>query len=174
MPAVIFDTIYLLTHKFRCSSASDALECLRQVDVNLLQQANTNISSSAFTGTVVFPPVVDGRFITKRPTQLLREGKINGVKLPVGAPACSQVLMIIQEALLSVTNAFEGAIFVNPDIVSAIQIPSYLANLFPEFRDTEVAAGVAQYQNQGTPVDQAIAILGECKSQVRFLSCAVI
>ncbi|KXN84875.1 Lipase 3 [Leucoagaricus sp. SymC.cos] len=126
-----------------CSSTVDTLECLRQVDVNLLQESNTNVGDSGFFGTFIFVPVVDGHLITKRPTQLMREGRVNGV------------------ALLSVTNTFEGALFVNMNTSSTVQTPSYLANLFPEFRDTEVAEGTAQYAKQGAPIDQAVAIMGE-------------
>ncbi|KAF9447130.1 alpha/beta-hydrolase [Macrolepiota fuliginosa MF-IS2] len=126
-----------------CSSAVDTLACLRQVDVNAIKQVNTNINDSGFFGTFVFVPVVDGHLITERPTQLLRQGKVNG------------------QALLSVTNTFEGAIFVNKSTAGTVETPTYLANLFPEFRDIDIIAGTAQYTNQGAPIDQAIAIMGE-------------
>ena len=35
------------------------------------------INNSGFYGTFVFVPVVDGVFITERPSLLLREGKVN-------------------------------------------------------------------------------------------------
>ena len=62
-----------------CLSANDTLECLRAADVNSLQSANSDINTSGFFGTFVFVPVVDGSFITERPTQLLKAGKVNGV-----------------------------------------------------------------------------------------------
>ncbi|XP_006458946.1 hypothetical protein AGABI2DRAFT_115910 [Agaricus bisporus var. bisporus H97] len=126
-----------------CSSSRNALECLRQVDADFLQQVNVNVSHSAFFGTWVFVPVVDGHFITKRPTELLREGKVNG------------------EALLAVTNPLEGRIFVDLSTAPTVETPTYLANLFPKFRDVDIANGTAQYKDQGTPIDQAIAIMGE-------------
>jgi hypothetical protein len=46
---------------------------------------------------------------------------------------------------------------------ATVQTPAYLANLFPEFRDVDVAEGTAAYANQGAPIDQAVAIMGECK-----------
>lgn len=46
---------------------------------------------------------------------------------------------------------------------ATVQTPSYLANLFPEFNDADVAAGTAVYANQGAPIDQAVAIMGECR-----------
>lgn len=63
-----------------CSSTADTLECLRNVDVSILQTANTDVSSSALFGTLVFVPVVDGSFISARPVELLRSGKVNGVR----------------------------------------------------------------------------------------------
>ncbi|KAJ3897885.1 hypothetical protein F5879DRAFT_685803 [Lentinula edodes] len=46
------------------------------------QECDSNIQSqvSAFYGTL-FVPVIDGTFITQRPTLALREGKINGLSL---------------------------------------------------------------------------------------------
>ena len=64
----------------RCSSEKDSLDCLRQADVNILQQVNTNVANSAFFGTCIFVPVVDGRLIPRRPTEILREGSVNGVR----------------------------------------------------------------------------------------------
>jgi len=63
----------------RCLSAKDSLDCLRQVDVNILQQVNTNIANSGFFGTHIFVPVVDGHLIPRRPTEILREESVNGV-----------------------------------------------------------------------------------------------
>jgi cholinesterase len=65
---------------FSCSSAQDTLDCLRAVDVNLLENVNLEIDASGFFGTIVFVPVVDGSFITESPTELLKAGKVNGVR----------------------------------------------------------------------------------------------
>lgn len=65
--------------KISCSSAADALACLRAVNVNTLQAANSAINLSGFFGTFVFVPVVDGTFITDSPTKILQQGKVNGV-----------------------------------------------------------------------------------------------
>jgi carboxylesterase type B len=62
-----------------CSTSADTLTCLREVDVDILQAANQNICNSVFFGTFAFVPVVDGTFIAERPTQLLKQGKVNGV-----------------------------------------------------------------------------------------------
>ena len=65
---------------FSCSSAQDTLDCLRAVDVNSLESANVEINAGGFFGTFVLVPVVDGSFITERPTELLKAGKVNGVR----------------------------------------------------------------------------------------------
>ncbi|KAF8161671.1 Alpha/Beta hydrolase protein [Crassisporium funariophilum] len=126
-----------------CTAAKDTLACLRTADVNALQAANTEINSSGFFGTFVFVPVIDGTFITERPTELLRQGKTNG------------------EILFSVTNTFEGAAFVDQSTASTVQIPTYLSQLFPNFSPSEVNAAAAQYAGLGTNIFQAIAIMGE-------------
>jgi hypothetical protein len=53
---------------------------LRAVDVNSLESANLEINASGFFGTSVLVPVVNGNFITERPTKLLKAGKVNGVR----------------------------------------------------------------------------------------------
>ncbi len=63
-----------------CTSAQDALDCLRAADVNTLQAANTEINSIGFFGTFVFVPVVDGTFIVERPTVTIRKGILNAVR----------------------------------------------------------------------------------------------
>ena len=50
------------------------------MDVDVLQQVNTNAALSAFFGTFIFVPVVDGRLISRRPSEILREGRGNGVR----------------------------------------------------------------------------------------------
>ena len=69
----------LISLHYRCSSHSISLECLRNTDVKLLDSINSNISTNAFYGTFIFAPVVDGTYITERPSEALRKGKINGV-----------------------------------------------------------------------------------------------
>ncbi|KAF8183427.1 Alpha/Beta hydrolase protein [Pholiota molesta] len=83
IPELLFSEVVSQTN---CTSSKDSLECLRGVDVNTLQAANTEINASGFFGTFVFVPVVDGTFITARPTELLRSARF----------------------VQAVTNAFEG------------------------------------------------------------------
>ncbi len=71
----------LILLNYRCSSSQDTLECLRNVDIELLDSVNSNIAANGFYGTFIFVPVVDGTFITERPTEALKKGKVNGVCL---------------------------------------------------------------------------------------------
>ncbi|KAJ7448568.1 Alpha/Beta hydrolase protein [Mycena latifolia] len=120
-----------------CATAEDSMACLRAVDATVLEAANTNISSGAFFGTFVFVPVVDGVFITQRPTISLLEGKVNG------------------EALLAVTNAFEGNSFVDQSVsVSAAQ---YSLNLFPRFSTLQAATVSLLYAGLGSQLFQVNA-----------------
>ncbi|KAF9000855.1 Alpha/Beta hydrolase protein [Cyathus striatus] len=126
-----------------CATAKDRLSCLRSVDANTLQDANVNICLSAFFGTFAFVPVIDGEFITKRPIELLQAGHVNG------------------EVLLSVTNTFEGADFVNQSTAPTVQTAGYVAQLFPRLGQAQVSVAAAAYADQGAPIDQVIGIMGE-------------
>ncbi|KAE9407595.1 alpha/beta-hydrolase [Gymnopus androsaceus JB14] len=125
-----------------CSSASDTLACLRASDIDTLSTANTNVEAGGFSGTFVFSPVIDGSFITQRPTVALKEGKING------------------NAYLAVTNTNEGVLFV--DATGVIMNTSiYAGELFPKFGAAQDAEVAQQYTGLGTTLDQIIAIMGD-------------
>ncbi|KAF5348564.1 hypothetical protein D9756_009623 [Leucocoprinus leucothites] len=130
-----------------CSSTSDALACLRQADTDVLNQANNNITAQGFYGLLTFTPVIDGTFLTDRPSVLLRRGQLNG------------------DAVMSVTNTFESG---RPNLVdlstaNTVQIPQYIANMWPELTQEQIDEGATLYENAGlgAPIDQAIAINGE-------------
>lgn len=126
-----------------CSNATDTLSCLRALDANTLQATNAAISVNAFFGTFIFAPVVDGEFIRERPTVAMKEGKVNG------------------HALLSVTNTFEGASFVDTSTASTVQVPNYVEQLFPKLGAQNAAAAAAVYADVGEHIDQVIGIMGE-------------
>lgn len=63
---------------------------------------------------------------------------------------------------MAVTNSFEGAIFVNQSTASFVQSNNYVAQLFPELGNQQIQAAAAQYASVGTPINQAIGIMGEC------------
>ncbi|KAJ6496021.1 Alpha/Beta hydrolase protein, partial [Mycena sanguinolenta] len=138
VPEALFSEFVAQTN---CTSATDALACLRAVDANALATVNANINAAGFFGTFVTVPVVDGVFITQRPTLSLLEGKVNG------------------EALLSVTNAFEGVLFVNQS--AATTATQYSLDLFPGFSPTQANSVGALYANDGNDLFQVDAIQGE-------------
>ncbi|THV01054.1 alpha/beta-hydrolase [Dendrothele bispora CBS 962.96] len=92
IPEAIYSEVVAQTN---CGSASDTLACLRSANANTLETANSGISQSGFFGSFVFVPVVDGTFITQRPTEALKLGKVNGA------------------VFLGVTNTNEGVNFVD-------------------------------------------------------------
>ncbi|KAF9479976.1 alpha/beta-hydrolase [Pholiota conissans] len=138
IPELLYNEVITRTN---CSSASDSLECLRSVDFDILQAVNIDITSNGFFGTFVFAPVVDGTFITARPTKLLQERKLN-VKF-----------------LQSVTNAFEGTIIVNQS--TADSVSQHISNLFPTLSASAVQKATALYAGLGTKIFQINAITGE-------------
>ncbi|PPQ79378.1 hypothetical protein CVT25_002648 [Psilocybe cyanescens] len=138
------ETIYNETvTRTNCSSSTDTLNCLRLGDVDVLQAANVAINTNGFFGTFVFVPVVDGTLIRDRPTNLLKQKKING------------------DALYSVVNTFEGTIFVDPTTENTVQVQQYVSQLFPTLGSKDVQAATAQYAGLGSNISQAISIMGE-------------
>ena len=65
--------------------------------------------------------------------------------------------------MLSVTNTFEGNIFVNQNTSATVQVADYVSQLFPNFGPQEISAAVAQYAGLGTNIFQVEAIMGECE-----------
>ncbi|KAJ6577948.1 Alpha/Beta hydrolase protein [Mycena capillaripes] len=126
-----------------CTGAADSMACLRAADVNVLATTNQNITASAFFGTVVLVPVVDGEFITQRPTLSLAQGKVNG------------------KALLSVTNTFEGTIFVDQNTAATANATQYALELFPKFGPAEADQVGDLYAGLGTQLFQTDAVMGE-------------
>ncbi|PPQ80630.1 hypothetical protein CVT25_001636 [Psilocybe cyanescens] len=140
IPETVFNETVSQT---KCSSATDAMDCLRKVNVDTLQKANKAVSLRTFFGTFVFVPVIDGTFITDRPTVLLKERKVNG------------------QIVLSVTNSFEGTTFVNQRTADTVRVPTYIAELFPKFTSQQAHAAAAHYAGLGSNIFQARAIIGE-------------
>jgi len=63
----------------RCSSAADTFKCLRGLSTDVLSSVNQQIALAGFFGTFIYSPVVDGTFITDRPSVLLKAKKTNSV-----------------------------------------------------------------------------------------------
>ncbi|KAJ7152858.1 Alpha/Beta hydrolase protein [Mycena filopes] len=119
----------------------DSLACLRRLDAAALMDVHQSIHGAGFFGTVTFGPVVDGEFITQRPTLALAQGRVNG------------------QALLSVTNTFEGTIFVNQSAPE--DAAQYARHLFPKLDAATGERVAALYDGLGTDVFQNNAIMGE-------------
>ncbi|KAJ7601717.1 Alpha/Beta hydrolase protein, partial [Mycena rosella] len=126
--------------RMNCTAASDSLECLRAADINALQNVNIDMNAASFFSMPAFLPVVDGQFITQRPSQSLALGKVNG------------------KSLLSVTNAFEGAALVDPNSVNATK---YALELFPNFGPDQAVQVGSLYAGLGTPLFQTSVVLAE-------------
>jgi carboxylesterase type B len=138
------------------------MTCLRAANVSLLDTANKQISAGSLFGTVAFLPVVDGSFIVERPTETLKKGHINGVTFQHFS-SHYQLKPSYQEVLLSVTNAHEGLAFVNMSAITNIR--DYVVQLFPVAPTSIIDTITRKYQALGgTPADQAVLIMGECKS----------
>ncbi|KAI0347662.1 cephalosporin esterase [Trametopsis cervina] len=129
-----------------CANATDTFQCLVNVDEGTLQDANVEINLSGFFGAFVVVPVIDGDLIVAPPSATIENGTLNG------------------ERLLTITNTFEGTIFVNSMFSAQMTTADYVTQLFPNFNSTEISAAAAQYTNVSdlpTVNDQAIAIMGE-------------
>ncbi|KAJ7163564.1 Alpha/Beta hydrolase protein [Mycena crocata] len=140
VPELVYGEVVAQTN---CTAAADSMSCLRAVDATALGTVYQNISMSAFFGTWIFVPVVDGKFIARRPTLSLAQGKVNG------------------KALLSVSNAFEGTIFVDQSTEATANATQYAADLFPELGPSQAENVGALYADLGTPLFQTNAIYGE-------------
>ena len=89
-----------LTRKFvfRCSESHEPIDCLRAADSTVLQAANLQANSEAFSGTFAFVPVVDGSFIEDIPSRLLSKGKVNAVGSVISNQVLQKVLIVLIEA----------------------------------------------------------------------------
>ncbi|KAK7032239.1 hypothetical protein VNI00_013197 [Paramarasmius palmivorus] len=143
--------------KTNCTSSSDSLACLRQVDSAVLQTANIQLGPD-LGGPFTAAPVIDGTFIRQRPTEALRQGKLNGVRRSVLVLLTLQ-LMFSQKALLAVTNADEGSIFVDPS--APLNASAYASQIFPKLGQKELAAIEEAYGGLGSMLNQNILINGE-------------
>jgi len=88
----LYNEIIASTHR---TKAADPFACLV---ADILSQTNDAVISSAFYGTYVFVPVVDGTIIMARPTVTLDRQVVN------------------RDVLLSGTNTLEGSGFAHLDV----------------------------------------------------------
>ncbi|KAH7906752.1 Alpha/Beta hydrolase protein [Hygrophoropsis aurantiaca] len=138
IPQLIYDEVVAQTG---CSSSADTLACLRTVNATAIETVNEYIAASAFYGSYVWVPVVDGTLITERPSVTMASGQVNG------------------EYYLAVGNTFEGPDFVNQN--ETLTVTDYVSQLFPDLPLEQVEEAAYIYSGLGTPVDQANYIMGE-------------
>ncbi|EIW83609.1 alpha beta-hydrolase [Coniophora puteana RWD-64-598 SS2] len=132
-----------------CATSTESLSCLRNASVDVLENVNNLTNFNALYGTFTTVPVIDGKLFSEPVTETLVKGNVNG------------------EMLLSITNADEGAIFIDPKTANTT---SYVHNLFPYLPIDEARKVGSVYANFTTPggsgdvtpaVAQASGILGE-------------
>jgi len=129
-----------------CVSSEDKLSCLRSVDAETLQKASSSIAIANFMGLFTFNPVVDGVFITERPTETLARKESN------------------TDVLLVVTNAHEGALFTDPQKLSLnnFTLETYITSMFPRLDKKQVKKAVLLYSALDTDVGYlAGEVMGE-------------
>ncbi|KAG6872737.1 hypothetical protein C0995_007059 [Termitomyces sp. Mi166 len=127
-----------------------------------LETANGNIGNTGFFGVFLFVPVVDGELINERVTEALEKKKINGVRShPSFRKAQLVTLIPTQDIILAATNTFEGTLFIDPKTPVDVDVTNYVAQLFPDYSDKQIAAAAALYKDLGTPLFQVAAIMGE-------------
>ncbi|KAK0625187.1 Alpha/Beta hydrolase protein [Bombardia bombarda] len=107
--------------------SDSAFKCLQNADTLVLQNASAYTSYGAKYGQWSFIPVTDGKLIRKRPTEQLREGKVNG------------------EAILTGNNANEGNNFVPQNITTESHFISFLKLNYPLLSPANLAAVMKLY-----------------------------
>ncbi|KAK7703856.1 hypothetical protein SLS64_008801 [Diaporthe eres] len=111
-----------------CEGDSDKLSCLRSKDIEVLQEANVNVTNAAAYGTWAFAPVTDGSFIQNAPsTQLLDKKAVNG------------------NHMWASHNADEGPLFVPRNITTEKALVDFLRTSFPRFDDDDIASLLEMY-----------------------------
>lgn len=66
-----------------CDSAEDRLNCLREVKVDHLDKAVSEIAAKRLYASIPIQPVVDGTFIAERPQKAVELRQFNTVRFPV-------------------------------------------------------------------------------------------
>ncbi|KAF2179018.1 alpha/beta-hydrolase [Zopfia rhizophila CBS 207.26] len=114
-----------------CGSAADTLQCLRDADTTVLQNASAKVSEAGPFGTFAFLPVTDGTFIQQRPTQQLLSKALQG------------------QRILSGNNANEGVPLSPPTSKTLEAFRNYVDITFPGFSDADKSALEKQYSYAG-------------------------
>ncbi|KAJ8496644.1 hypothetical protein ONZ45_g12373 [Pleurotus djamor] len=132
------DIYRMVVAEVGCQNSNNTLSCLRTVDSSALQSANVQTNPSTVFGAT---PVVDGEFITKRPTQLLKQRKISVTDL------------------LVLYNSNEGDMFIDPS--TTLTAAQHSALSFPALGPNERATISRLYEGLGTTLQQVMRARGE-------------
>ncbi|KAJ8496645.1 hypothetical protein ONZ45_g12370 [Pleurotus djamor] len=142
IPEFIYDRVITSTG-CKNRTGEHSMDCLRKVDLSQIQSINTELNDDGFFGTFTLVPVIDGEFITQRPTQALLQGKVNG------------------QGLLATNVVNEGILVVNQSTASTVNITQFSGDTFPGLRPEHMTRIAQLYAALGSPLDQANLIMGE-------------
>jgi carboxylesterase type B len=117
-----------------CANATDTLQCLRDADTEVLQNASFKVSEAGPWGTFAFLPVTDEDFIQDLPTAQLSSGALAGKRI------------------LSGNLANEG-VPLSPYTRTLDEFRSYIDMTFPDFSDEDKADLESQYSYEGDDDD---------------------
>jgi carboxylesterase type B len=118
-----------------CADAPDTLQCLRDADTMVLQNASAKVSEAGPFGTFAFLPVTDGTFVQKRPTEQILSKSLKGKRI------------------LSSNMANEGVPLSPPNSKTLEGFRKYIDITFPGFSDADKAVLEEQYSYKGDDQD---------------------
>ncbi|KAF2730551.1 alpha/beta-hydrolase [Polyplosphaeria fusca] len=118
-----------------CGNADDTLQCLRDADSAVLQNASAKVSEAGPFGTFAFLPVTDGTFVQQRPTQQLTSKVLKGKRILTG------------------NNANEGVPLSPPTSSTLQDFRKYIDITYPSFKAADKAALEAKYAYTGDDKD---------------------
>ncbi|KAF2660787.1 alpha/beta-hydrolase [Lophiostoma macrostomum CBS 122681] len=110
-----------------CAAATDRLQCLRDTDSTVLQNASAKVSESGPFGTFAFLPVTDGVFLQNRLTEQVLSKALAGKRVLTG------------------NMANEGVPLSPPNANTLDAFRDYVNITFPHFSDTDKADLEARY-----------------------------
>ncbi|KAF1926615.1 alpha/beta-hydrolase [Didymella exigua CBS 183.55] len=119
----------------RCSNSKEKLQCLRDADTVVVQNASAKVSEAGPFGTFAFLPVTDGSFVKQRPSQQLAARAVKGVRV------------------LSGNMANEGVPLSLPTTRTLQDFRDYIDTTFPHFNQSEKTATEKQYSYAGDTQD---------------------
>jgi carboxylesterase type B len=114
-----------------CANSTDKLQCLRQADTQVVQNASAKVSEASSFGMFAFVPVTDGSFVRQLPTVQLASKALKGKRI------------------LSSNMASEGVPLGPPTTLTLQDFRTYINTTFPRFSTSEKSAIEAQYSYAG-------------------------